>query len=54
MTSVLVARGQSHIVKVEVTTVGSILKWEFLTENYDIKFGITLDKNEVVSHVTIK
>ncbi|XP_064396571.1 SEC14-like protein 4 [Halichondria panicea] len=47
MSSVLVASRRRHVVELEVTAIGSILKWEFLTDNYDIGFGITLDGDEV-------
>ncbi len=53
MSSVLVASRRRHVVELEVTAIGSILKWEFLTDNYDIGFGITLDGDEVVCHVNI-
>ncbi len=53
MSSVLIASGRRHVVELEVTVIGSILKWEFLTAKYDIGFGITLNGDEVVCHVNI-
>ena len=51
MASTLVTRGRSHVIEMEVSAAGSMLKWEFLTESHDIAFGVTLDEMELVGHV---
>ena len=40
MTRVVVGRGSVHKVRCEVTEVGSTLKWEFFSTDYDIGFSM--------------
>ncbi len=36
----VVGRGGSHKVKVDVSVVGSTLKWEVVSSGFDIGFGV--------------
>ncbi len=40
MDRVVVGRGGSHKVKVDVSVVGSTLKWEVVSSGFDIGFGV--------------
>ncbi len=42
MDRVVVGRGGSHKVKIDVTDAGSTLKWEVVSCGYDIGFGVYL------------
>ena len=40
MERVVVGRGSSHKVTLEVDKSGSVIQWEFISTEYDIAFGI--------------
>ena len=52
MERTVIGRGRVHLVTVEVTSAQSLLKWEFMSVDYDIGFGIYYEvdgiKQEVV------
>ena len=47
MTRVVVGRGLVHEVCCEVAEVGSTLRWEFFSTDYDISFGVHMKKKLV-------
>ena len=40
MERVVIGRGSTHKVTLEVDKSGSVIQWEFVTSEYDIAFGI--------------
>ena len=58
MERVVVGRGAAHKIRCEVTEAQSLLKWEFISTDYDIAFrvyhkGDGKQKEEVVSDITV-
>ena len=58
MERVVVGRGAAHKIRCEVTEAQSLLKWEFISVDYDIAFrvyhkGDGKQKEEVVSDITV-
>ncbi|XP_059168234.1 retinal-binding protein-like [Physella acuta] len=55
MENVTVARGEKFTVDMEVTKPGSVLRWEFKTDGYDIGFGVfRQDGDEKVAVVPVE
>ena len=54
MQRTVIGRGRVHPVTVEVTSAQSLLKWEFVSVDYNIGFGIYCEvdgkRQEVVSY----
>ncbi|CAD5125019.1 DgyrCDS13257 [Dimorphilus gyrociliatus] len=51
MQKVTISNGGDFNVKLDIKKIGTILRWEFKTEDYDIAFGITLQDNTKIKHI---